>query len=308
MALVQWLSTTPPDFRVEDASVPVQGHAMHYLRAGTGPDLILLHGLLGTAAGWTDCLEILAANSTVYALDSLGIGQSERVPNLDCRLEAFAERISLFMDRMGIKTADFLATSHGGAVALMLAALYPERVRSLVLHAPANPFSKIADPLIRFYGTRLGKWFAHQIPTLPKSMQSLALGRMYGDAALVRRDTLENYIRSLAVPGTVTHVLRIIDSWAQDMKHLAKALPQIPSLPLLLLWGNRDRAVSLDSGYTLAKLLGDAEMIILPDAGHLPYEEDPVMFTRAVNRFLGRLDRSSLGLPLRPLLVERRSK
>ncbi len=60
----------------------------------------------------------------------------------------------------GIGQADIVGTSHGGSVALMLAALHPDRVRSLVLHAPANPFSDVADPLIRFYRTALGRWFA----------------------------------------------------------------------------------------------------------------------------------------------------
>ena len=85
----------------------------------------------------------------------------------------------------GIRSADFLATSHGGAVALTLAAKYPGRVRNLVLHAPANPFSHLGDPLINFYLTGLGTWFAHHIATLPEPMQALALGRMYGDPTSV---------------------------------------------------------------------------------------------------------------------------
>ena len=111
-----------------------------------------------------------------------------------------------------IHSADFLATSHGGAVALMLAAKYPGRVRNLVLHAPANPFSHLGDPLIRFYLSGLGTWFAHRIAGLPEPMQALALGRMYGDPTQVRDGSLGKYIGSLRVPGTVAYVLSILST------------------------------------------------------------------------------------------------
>jgi pimeloyl-ACP methyl ester carboxylesterase len=308
MALVQWILSGPLDSNVEENWVKVDGHSVHYLKTGSGPDLILIHGLLGTASAWSHSLPALGHESTVYAVDSLGVGRSERVRGLDASLSASADRLASFMDTLQIQSADLVGTSHGGAVALTFAARYPHRVRSLVLHAPANPFSNIADPLIRFYRTRLGRWFAHQLPTLPRTMQSLALGRMYGDPAQVREGALENYVSSLTVPGTVEHVLRILRGWSADMNQLAHTLKTTPlSQPVLLLWGTRDRAVSLESGYALAKILGDAEMVILPGAGHLPFEEDPPMFTKPVNRFLSRLDRGSRSpRPRGPVLIERK--
>ena len=129
----------------------------------------------------------------MYAPDALGIGDSERVPNLDVSLVATAGRLVDLMDAKGIAQADIVGTSHGGSVALMLAALHPERVRSLMLHAPANPFSDVADPLIRFYRTALGRWFAGRLPTVPANVQALALGRMYGDASRIRSRSLERY-------------------------------------------------------------------------------------------------------------------
>ena len=293
MALIQWIAAGTPEMKIEENWVQVDGHTMHYLKTGSGPDLILIHGLLGTASAWALSLPALGHESTVYAMDALGIGRSDRVRGLDAGLEATTDRLIAFMDALEIREADFVGTSHGGAVAMMLASRHPERVRSLVLHAPANPFSNIADPLIRFYRTRLGKWFARQVPTLPKTMQSLALGRMYGNPAQVREGALEIYVSSLTVPGTVEHVLRILNGWSADMLRLGQALRKPLSQPILLLWGTRDRAVSLESGYSLAKTLGDAELVILPGAGHLPFEEDPPMFTKPVNRFLSRLDRGT---------------
>jgi 4,5:9,10-diseco-3-hydroxy-5,9,17-trioxoandrosta-1(10),2-diene-4-oate hydrolase len=208
------------------------------------------------------------------------------VPGLDATLEAQAGRLVVFMDRSGIRSADFLATSHGGAVALMLAAKYPGRVKNLALHAPANPYSQLGDPLINFYLSGLGTWFAHRIATLPEPMQALALGRMYGDPTQLRDGSLGKYIGSLRVPGTVNYVLSILSTWFADMAKLQAELEHVRQFPTLLLWGDRDRAVSIGSGQQLRRCFDRVEFQVLPGAGHLPYEECPETLSRLVNSFL----------------------
>jgi len=272
--------------QIEKQWVLVDGHRMHCLKAGVGPDLILVHGLLGTASAWDLTIPRLAEESTVYAVDALGIGESDRVPGLDATLEAQAGRLVVFMDRSGIRSADFLATSHGGAVALMLAAKYPGRVKNLALHAPANPYSQLGDPLINFYLSGLGTWFAHRIATLPEPMQALALGRMYGDPTQLRDGSLGKYIGSLRVPGTVNYVLSILSTWFADMAKLQAELEHVRQFPTLLLWGDRDRAVSIGSGQQLRRCFDRVEFQVLPGAGHLPYEECPETLSRLVNSFL----------------------
>jgi len=288
MALGRWMLDAFGRVQIEKHWVEVEGHQMHFLKAGTGPDLILLHGLLGTASAWEPVIPDLASESTVYALDALGIGESERVPGLDATLEAHAARVVSFMDRSGIPSADILGTSHGGSVALTLAAKYPSRVRNLALHAPANPYSQIGDPLINFYLTGLGVWFAHRVATLPEPMQALALGRMYGDPSQLRDGSLGKYIGSLRAPGTVEYVLSILQAWYADMGRLKSSLEHVRHVPALLVWGDRDRAVSLQSAGQLRRCFDQVEFEVLPGTGHLPYEECPEALTRLVNSFLAR--------------------
>jgi pimeloyl-ACP methyl ester carboxylesterase len=297
MALARWMLDSLGRIQIEKHWVEVEGHQMHCLKSGAGPDLILLHGLLGTASTWELTLPGLAAHSTVYAVDALGIGESERVPGMDARLRAQADRMVEFMDKSGLRCADFLATSHGGAVALMLAANYPSRVRNLVLHAPANPYSHLADPLIRFYLSGLGTWFAHRITSLPEPMQALALGRMYGDPTQLREGSLGKYIGSLRVPGTVANVLGMLSSWFDDMRQLEIALKHVSQFPALLLWGDRDRAVALESAEPLKQCFAQAEFAVIPGAGHLPYEECPETLTLLANSFLLRMRGQSEGGP-----------
>ena len=292
MSLAHWM-TALGELQESEEFVRVQGARMRCLVTGDGPCMLLLHGLLGTADAWGPATERLAASSTIYAPDALGIGGSDRVPNLDVSLTATAGRLIELMNSKGIAQTDIVGTSHGGSVALMLASLHPERVRSLVLHAPANPFSDVADPLIRFYRTALGRWFAGRLPTVPASVQALALGRMYGDASRIRSGSLERYIASLRIPGTVSYLLRILDRWEMDMAALQAALPGVRRVPTLLLWGDRDRAVSLRSGERLLEYFDHASLLVIPGAGHLPHEEVPVAFAGAISSFLGGLKRES---------------
>ena len=282
------------DPRVEEISVSVNGHSMRGLATGTGPALVLLHGLLGSAKAWYPCFSRLCQDSSVWAVDSLGIGKSDRVPGLDASLVAHADRMAEFLTEAGIDRADITGTSHGGAVAMMLAARHPEMVRRLVLHAPANPFSLLGDPLVHFYGTPLGRWFAHQVPNLPEKLQELALGRMYGNNKVVRHEVLDRYMSSLRVPGTVDHVMKIIECWFEDMRQLGAVLDKLRDIPTLLVWGTHDRAVSLESGRQLEKLLLRSEMVILPGVGHLPHDEAPVAFADVVNDFLRKIDRREM--------------
>ncbi len=277
-------------FTIQTEETSVEGHAMRSLAAGRGPaPLVLLHGLLGAARCWLGPMQTLASRTRVHAVDALGIGESARVPGIDASLGAGAHRLRLWLDGRGLERVDLLGTSHGGAVAMWFAAHYPERVRSLVLHAPANPFCIQSRPQIRFAATRLGHAVAHWIPSGPRRLHMAALSRMYGNPALVQAASLEAYVQSLRQPGTVDYVLSVLRSWTADMAALAPLLPRLRKLPVLLLWGDRDRAVSHTSVERLSHVLR-APLEILPGLGHLPFEEAPQLFAERVGAFLRKID------------------
>ena len=89
-------------FSVEEGIVVVGGIRVHYSRAGAGPALVLLHGLVGSARNWNRNIEFLAQFRTVYAMDLANMGASERVAGIDPGLEASADRIVSCMDALGI--------------------------------------------------------------------------------------------------------------------------------------------------------------------------------------------------------------
>jgi 4,5:9,10-diseco-3-hydroxy-5,9,17-trioxoandrosta-1(10),2-diene-4-oate hydrolase len=271
---------------IEESFLVEGGVRIHYQRLGDGRPLLLIHGLVGSARNWRHNITALAGTASVYAIDLLNMGESDRVPGLDVSLEAIADRVAAIMGALGLDEADVAGHSHGGAVAMMLSARHPSRVRKLILFAPANPFCDLGRQLIRFYKTRPGTWFARMIPSLPTVLKTTALGRMYGDPSRVTMEALEGYTAGLGTPGTVDHVLQIVRRWYLDMSLLRAALPRLASQPILLIWGDRDRAVGLESGRQLLQILPLSKLIVIPGAGHIPFEEMPDICNQAMRDWL----------------------
>lgn len=271
---------------IREGFILVNGVKVHYQRAGSGHPLLLLHGLVGSARNWRQNISFLSRDSTVYAVDLFNMGESERVPGLDAGLEATADRIASCMDALGLRQADVSGHSHGGAVAMMLAARHPHRVRRLILFAPANPFCDLGHQLIRFYQTSFGAWFARQIPFLPRMLKATALSRMYGDPSRVDSAALDGYTAGLHIPGTMDHVLQIVRRWSADMGVLRSRLADLAGKPMLLIWGDRDRAVGLASGRYLQSILPQSRLMVLPGVGHIPFEEQPDICNKAMRDWL----------------------
>src|SRR5580698_8830428 len=117
----------------EEGFVDVAGARVYYLHAGSGRPVLMIHGLVGSSANWRNNIVALSEHASVYAIDLVNMGKSQRVQGLDAGLCASANRIVAAMDALNLAEADIVAHSHGGAVALMVAALYPNRVGRLIL-------------------------------------------------------------------------------------------------------------------------------------------------------------------------------
>ena len=256
--------------------------------AGSGPPLVMVHALVGSAQNFLPNISALAQIRTVYALDLVNMGQSGRDPNADPRLEATADRIARWMQALELADAEVAGASHGGALCMMLAARHPALVRGLILFAPANPIDKLATWLLAFYSTRFGALFARTIPYMPDIVHEIAHRRVYGDQSKVNRAEIKGYTESLT-PVSVQHVIGIVRAWWPDMAQLQRRLPALAAFPTLIFWGNHDRVVGLPSGMELARILG-ARLIIIPTAGHLVYTEDADQCNQAMLSWLSESD------------------
>ena len=277
--------TPQPEY--EEGFVEVAGVRVYYLHAGSGQPMLLIHGLVGSSENWRNNIGALAEHASVYAIDLVNMGKSQRVGALDATLAATANRIIAVMDALGVTAADIVGHSHGGAVALMLAALYPRRVLRLILFAPANPYNRCFDPMVRLYSTWWGGLLAWVVPYLPASIQRFALGGMYGGAARVKFSDLREIANCLRDPSSLRHVLCITRGWFAEEAKLKAALRRVKRVPTLLVWGDRDCTVSLSSGIRLHRKLRASELMLVP-GGHSVFEEVPEEANRIMAEWLGR--------------------
>jgi pimeloyl-ACP methyl ester carboxylesterase len=263
---------------------------MRYFRSGTGPPLVLIHGLLGYSFSWRFVVGPLSQYATLYCVDMLGTGFSDRPEGIDATLRGSAERLFRFLDQIGVGRCDLLGSSRGGAIAMMAAALQPVRVRSLILCSPVNPWSSHGSRLAAFLSTAgIASLFVRLAPRLTL-IHGPILKRLYGDTRRISPGTLEGYSAPYRLPGGFKHELQILRSWTRDLKDLRSMLPRISAIPTLLLWGSLDRAVLPESAVPLRQQFRHSRLVMFDGVGHLPYEEVPDQFNRSVIEFLTSRD------------------
>jgi len=275
---------------VEELFAEVEGARMRYLRAGSGPPLILLHGLMGYSFSWRFTIPALAPYATIYAVDSLGTGFSDRPAGLDCSLRSGAGRLLSFCDAVGIQSFDLLGTSYGGAVAMMAAAMCGSRpdlkLRKLTLVAPVNPWSSHGRCLAPFLGSKFGSaLFLRSVDYMHWTFRYW-LARLFGDPKRIPPGTLEGYVAPTAIPGSFEYALGIVRHWTDCLQQLEVALPQIADIPTLLIWGSADAAVHPGSAEKLCQYFKHCELVVYSGVGHLPYEEVPDQFNPTLIDFL----------------------
>jgi pimeloyl-ACP methyl ester carboxylesterase len=280
---------------IEELHLPLAGGRMRYLKCGSGPSVILVHGLLGYAFSWRFTMPALAPYATVYAIDNLGAGLSPAADSLDYTVRATAERLLQFADAMGLTDFDLLGTSHGGAVAMMAAAICADskkterpapRINRLILVAPVNPWSPHGKRLAPFLVSPVGSIIFRNTIERYRVLDYLWLRRLFGDGGKIPPDSLEGYRIPVRQNRGFEHAEQILKTWTADLADLESILPKIRDYRTLLVWGTRDRAVHFSSAERLRQNFRDARLVAFKGVGHLPYEECPAEFNCALIDFL----------------------
>ena len=277
---------------------PCGDQRMRYLRLSVGdhrllPAVVFVHGLMGYSFSWRHNLEFFARQREVCAVDLLGMGHSDR-PEADAAdfgLEAAASRLLRLLHSLGRLQIDLVATSHGGAVAMLAASKDRSTprpiVRRLALIAPAHPFMSETHVQLASFLAPFGGMFSNGLASYGAAVQGQAMGLMYSHESRITPETRAGYAVNYDDARSYEYVQQVMRSWRADMRQLEAALPSIASMPVLLLWGADDETVSVSSGLELRKCFAHAEFVVLPGVGHLPYEEAPAEFNHCLQQFLG---------------------
>jgi pimeloyl-ACP methyl ester carboxylesterase len=244
------------------------------------PALILLHGFGASLETWEPWAKALSPRFRVIRLDLPGFGLTGADPRGDYTDARTMKILIGLMDQLGIERASLVGNSLGGRIAWNFAARHPERVMRLVLVSPDG----FASP-----GFDYDK--AHETPMLmralpyvaPREMLKANLAAAYARPEALSDATLTRYRDMMLAPGIRRAILaRMSQTILRDP---APTLARIQA-PTLLLWGEEDRMIPIANAADYLRHLPQAELIGLPDLGHLPFEEDPVRSLAPVERFL----------------------
>lgn len=251
----------------------------------------MLHGLVAGADCFRRLGDELPDDRRVVALDLPGGGYSDRPNDIDVSFRSVAEIVAEAMTTLGMDRPVIVGHSYGGAITLELAAWRPEFLDAMILIAPAHPFSMREDPLVRFYLSRAGRWFARLLPRVPRRLMLETFRRMPGDRRNVSYEQIEPYLQALRHPGTIAYVLRLLKSWKSDMEKLGNALRERSTeVPAFVLWGELDPVVPPSTGEELMEHLESSEQAILCGVGHLPNDERPEECGELIRDFLRACD------------------
>lgn len=263
--------------------IDLGGNSTHYVEKGEGEPVILVHGFFYDSYMWNKNIDALAKRFKVYALDLWGFGYSTRNP-MDCGYPLYADQLLRFMDALNIQKASLVGQSMGGGTCILFAVRHRDRVDKMILVDPAG----LPNPL-----PLLGK-----IANLPKVgelllglrgdfYRKMVLGMLwiYGKG-FITGSYLENVTRFHKIRGTTEVSLSILrkqffDKLSDEVHRLGEM-----DVPILIVWGRQDKAIPLERGQEMHRILRGSRLEILERAGHCPHDEQSQEFNQLALDFL----------------------
>ncbi len=277
----------PPFDRFPPQFADVNGHRTGFIRHGSGPPAVLLHGYAGSIWNWERQIEPLGRRFTLYIPDLIGQGLSAK-PRAAYTPAFHTEWLKGFLDAIGAPRAALVGHSMGAGLACAMALSHPSRVDRLVLISgfPKGLLDYIATShLRRLYEWKSGILFGLGYRLLGRGAFRKLLGGLVWDRSLVTQDVVERAYRLCKDCGKsrpLWSALSNLDLWETDY---AARLHTIAA-PTLIIWGSDDRFVPLAAGQALHRLIPQSRLSILAQAGHLPMWERPEEVNRLIIDFL----------------------
>ncbi|MDQ1479037.1 MAG: hypothetical protein QOE62_4266 [Actinomycetota bacterium] len=270
--------------------IEIHGHRIGYRTGGSGPAIVLIHGMAGSSATWRYVLPALAEHFTVIAPDLAGHGESEK-PRGDYSLGAFASGVRDLMLALGHERATLVGQSLGGGVAMQFAYQFPERSERLVL-VSSGGLGEEVNLLLRLLalpGAELvlqvgcNDW-AHDAGVTVAGW----LARIGLHAGRHVEEVWEGY-GSLADSETRTafmHTLRSVVDIGGQRVSASDRLYLAAAMPTLIMWGDHDRIIPVSQGYSSHEAMPGSRLEIFEGAGHFPHCEDPERFCNVLVDFM----------------------
>jgi len=265
----------PPANAVEK-DARVYGQKIHYMEAGSGPVVILLHGLGGDLTNWASTVGPLSEKYHVIAPDQIGFGHSDK-PLINYRVGTLVDFLDGFYKELKIEKASLVGNSLGGWTAAAFALAHPEKVDRLILVDSAG-FALEKD-----FDTRTLNGLN---PSTREGMAQVLSVIMYNKQMFSNPAVIDGAFARKMAAGDGYTIQRFVDSIAHAEDVLDGKLSSIKQ-PTLIVWGKQDGLTLLALGERFNKEIAGSEIFIIDKCGHVPQMEKAAEFNAALLRFLG---------------------
>ena len=278
----------------------VHGYRRAFVRAGSGPPMLLLHGIGNSAQTWAGVLDRLAAQHTVIAPDLLGHGKSAKPRISDYSLGAFAVWLRDFLDELGVSHATLVGHSLGGGVAMQFVYQHPDYVKRLVLISSGGlgpdvglilrllsaPGAELVLPIVApkpvlTVGNKLRSWLSAAGIQSPRGAEIWSAYSSLSDPA-----TRQSFLRTLR---------SVVDYRGQAVSAVSK-LGLREQLPIMAIWGERDDIIPVDHAHAAHEVRPDVRLEVLPNVGHFAQVEAPNEVVELIEDFIATTDVSPVDI------------
>ncbi|MEZ5207812.1 MAG: alpha/beta hydrolase [Acidimicrobiales bacterium] len=268
----------------------VHGYRRAYRIAGSGPPLLLLHGIGDSSVSWVPILDRLAQSFTVIAPDLLGHGNSAK-PRADYSVAAYANGMRDLLEILDIERVTVVGHSLGGGVAAQFAYQFPERCERLVLVASGG-VGRDVTVMLRALSAPAAElaMVPMQLP-VARSMVRLGFGvlRLAGTKLGADADELLRVIEGLPDADARTAFIRTLRSvvdWRGQVVTLRDRAYLAEAMPIQIVWGGRDGVIPVEHAALAAAAMPGSRLEIFDDAGHFPHHADPERFVALLEDFV----------------------
>lgn len=293
-------SLADADSRFVDIPLGSDFIEVHYKEAGEGePTLILLHGFGASLFSWREVMAPLADDHRVIAFDRPAFGLTQRPlrsewgtaaewrRGIPYGAEAQADLTIALMDKLGVKRAVLVGNSAGGAISIITALKYPERVEALVLISPAV-YTGGANEAVRWLLQT--PQVQHIGPLIARRIQDWGVDfarSAWHNPALITDEVWQGYMKPLQIENWDRALWEL--TAASSANRLDERIDEL-TLPVLVITGDDDRIVPTVQSERLAQKLPMSALEVIPACGHVAHEECPEPTLAAINQFLASLD------------------
>ncbi|MGH2864761.1 MAG: alpha/beta fold hydrolase [Solirubrobacteraceae bacterium] len=274
----------------EEWQIALHGRRAVYRIAGSGPAVVLIHGMLNSSSHWQSVALELARDHTVLAPDLIGHGDSA-APRGDYSLGAHAASIRDLMAAIGIDRATIVGHSLGGGVAMQFFYQFPQRVERLAL-VSSGGLGHDVSPLLRTaalpgFSTLLSATIRPRLLSALTGAGTRLRERQIGAGVYLQAIAralrpLENAEARQAFLQTLRSVIDVRGQRvsANDRLYL------LETMPTLIVWGERDHTIPLEHGRLAHEAIPHSSFHTIPDAAHFPHLEDPDRLSTLLRAFI----------------------